>query len=224
VTERIFADAAALGVALVAQTELAAAAAVARTGRFRCALTGGTAAKVLYPLLARARVDWSRVDLYYGDERCVPSSHPDSNHRQALEALGGTGATFHPIDGAAPPEAAAAAYQATLPRLDVIHLGVGPDGHVCSLFPGHPLLAERTRQVASLDDAPKPPPARVTLTLPALEAARSVWFLVTGESKREVVREALRSLSSRLPAALAHRAAAESLWFLDHPAASLLVA
>jgi 6-phosphogluconolactonase len=219
-----FSDAQALALALATRTEQAAAAAIARSGRFRCALTGGSAARVLYPLLARARLDWTRVELFYGDERCVPPDHPDSNHRQALEALGGTGATFHPVDGTAPPDAAARAYEADLPGLDVVHLGVGPDGHVCSLFPGHPLLAEPSRRVAALLDAPKPPPARVTLTLPALREARSLWFLVLGEAKQEAVRQALRSPDSRLPCALAHRAAAEAVWFLDRSAAGLLAA
>jgi 6-phosphogluconolactonase len=219
-SELRFPDAARLGEALAGYTERAAALAIARSGRFRCALTGGTASRVLYPILARARLDWDRVDFYYGDERCVPPGHPDSNHHLAYQALGATGAHFHPVDGEAAPEAAARAYQAALPALDVVHLGLGPDGHVCSLFPGHPLLEERDRRVASLLDSPKAPPARVTLTLPALREARSLWFLVTGENKQPAVREALRVPTSRLPAALAHRAAAESLWFLDHPASS----
>jgi 6-phosphogluconolactonase len=223
-SELRFDDVEALGASLVAHTERAAAAAIARRGRFRCALTGGTAARVLYPLLARARVDWRLVDFYYGDERCVPPGHADANHRVAYEALGSTGARFHPVDGEAPPEAAAIAYEAALPALDVVHLGVGPDGHVCSLFPGHRLLEDRGRRVAAILDSPKPPPARVTLTLSALREARSLWFLVTGENKREAVRDSLRNPTSRLPAALAHRAAVESLWFLDHLAASLLSA
>lgn len=219
-----FAGVPALGEALVARTEAAAAAARARGSRLRVALTGGSAARTLYPLLAGARLDWSQVDLFYGDERCVPPDDPESNHRLALEALGRTGARFHPVDGTLAPEAAAQAYQAALPPLDVVHLGLGPDGHVCSLFPGHPLLEERRRRVAALEDAPKPPPRRVTLTLPALAEAGSLWFLVTGEAKREAVREVLCEPACRLPAALAHRAARESLWFLDHPAASLLAA
>jgi 6-phosphogluconolactonase len=99
---------------------------------------------------------------------------------------------------------------------------MGPDGHVCSLFPGHALLAERTLRVASLTDSPKPPPARVTLTLKALADARALYFLVTGEAKKDAVKAALEDASSQLPAALAYRSNVNSLWFLDQGAASSL--
>ena len=221
-SELVFPSSDALAAAVVRHAEEAAKVAIAARGRFTCALTGGSSATLVYPALATARVDWPRVDFFYGDERCVPPDDPDSNHKAALAALGHTGARFHPIDGTRPPEAAALDYERALPSLDVVHLGVGPDGHVCSLFPGHRLLSETRRRVAAVLDSPKPPARRVTLTLTALREAGSLWFLVLGEAKRGVVRESLRSPGSPLPSALAHRAATESLWFLDEPAASLL--
>jgi 6-phosphogluconolactonase len=224
VKARVFNTLEALADALALATEQAAQQAITARGRFACALTGGSAAKVLYPRLAQARLDWSAVHFFYGDERCVPATHPDSNHALASAALGATGATFHPIDGTQPPVDAARDYARELMPLDVVHLGMGPDGHVCSLFPGHPLLSETARQVAFLEDSPKPPAQRVTLTLPGLRSAQALWFLVMGEAKSAAVREALTQVDSPLPAALAHRAARASVWFLDQPAASLLTA
>lgn len=223
-TQRIFETVGALADALALETEQAAQRAIAERGRFVCALTGGSAAKVMYPRLAKARIDWKLVHFFYGDERCVPPTDPESNHGLALAALGSTGATFHPVDGTKPPADAAREYERSLLPLDVVHLGMGPDGHVCSLFPGHRLLDDVEHQVGWLDDSPKPPPRRVTLTLPALHAAKALWFLVTGEAKKAAVYEALVTADSRLPAARAHRAARTSVWFLDQPAASLLTA
>jgi 6-phosphogluconolactonase len=218
----VFSSPAELAGDFVRRTEVLARAAIAARGRFCCALTGGSTAALVYPVLAGADLDWGKVELFYGDERCVAPEHPDSNHRVALAALGRTGARFHPIDGTLPPDAAARAYEQTLLPLDVVHLGVGPDGHVASLFPGHRLLAEAHRRVAPVVDSPKPPLARVTLTLAALAEARSVWLVAMGAAKRDAVRAALGGASSSIPAALAQRAAAEALWFLDDAAASLL--
>ncbi len=220
----IFADAAALAAELVARTEILARTCIFARGRFTCALTGGSAATLLYPALARAEVDWSRVEFFYGDERCVAADSRESNHAAAFAALGKTGAKFHRVDGLKAPALAASEYEANLPPLDLVHLGVGPDGHVASLFPGHALLADHVDRVAFLTDSPKPPPARVTLTLRGLREAAHLWFLVLGEGKREAVRASLRDPTSALPAALASRAAASALWFLDQPAASLLTA
>jgi 6-phosphogluconolactonase len=220
----IFSDAEHLATELVARTEILARTCIFARGRFTCALTGGSAATLLYPALARAELDWTRVEFFYGDERCVPVDSAESNHALAFAALGKTGAKFHRIDGVKPPPIAAREYEANLPPLDLVHLGMGPDGHVCSLFPGHALLTDQVDRVASLTDSPKPPPARVTLTLRGLREAAHLWFLVLGESKREAVRSAMRDPTSALPAAQAFRSAASALWFLDHPAASLLTA
>jgi 6-phosphogluconolactonase len=218
----------ALADALAEAFEATAWAAIAARGLFTCALTGGSAAKGLYPRLARADVNWKKTHVYFGDERCVPPDDAESNFRLAHDVLLGPAGVppgqVHRVRGELSPGAAAAEYARALPVLDVVHLGMGPDGHVCSLFPGHPLLAEATARVAALTDSPKPPPARVTLTLPALREAGALWFLVTGEAKREVVREAVTDATSALPAARAHRDARSSTWFLDAAAAALLPA
>ena len=123
-------------------------------------------------------------------------------------------------------DAAARAYESILvehagspPALDVALLGVGPDGHVCSLFPGHRLLQEEIRLVAPISDSPKPPPQRLTLTLPALAAARLLVVAVFGAAKARVMREALEDPASRLPVALVLRGATQALLLLDPPAA-----
>src|SRR6185503_14273881 len=110
----------------------------------------------------------------------------------------------------------------TPPRLDAALLGVGPDGHVCSLFPGHPLLAEHRRWVAPVTDSPKPPSRRLTMTLPALWAAGIVIIVATGEAKAEVIREAVDNRGSQLPLALVARGARRVAFVLDHGAAQAL--
>jgi len=126
-------------------------------------------------------------------------------------------------------ESAARSYEALLtatlgtpPQLDLALLGVGPDGHVCSLFPGHRLLRERQRLVASIGDAPKPPRRRLTLTLPVLWEAAVVVLAALGEAKAAVLREALEEPSSPLPVALAMRGARRTVVLLDPPSARLL--
>lgn len=216
----------ALADALAEATEATARDALTARGVFTLALTGGSAAKALYPRLSRARVDWTKTHVYFGDERCVPPDDAESNFKLAhdvfLAPAGIPAANVHRIHGEAPPADAAAEYARALPVLDVVHLGLGPDGHVCSLFPGHALLAESTARVASLTDSPKPPPARVTLTRVALREARALWFLVTGDSKRDVVHAVLNDSASPLPSALAMREAQSCTWFLDAAAASRL--
>lgn len=202
-------------------------------GRFSLALPGGSVATAFFPRLARAGVDWPRVDFFWGDERAVPPEHPDSNYGVAwslwLERAGLPSEHVHrmPAD-ATDLDAAAHRYESTLvartgspPALDVALLGVGPDGHVCSLFPGHPLLQEEKRLVAKVRDSPKPPPVRLTLTLPALAEARLLVVAAFGVSKAAVMREALEDPASRLPVALALRRASRALVLLDPAASSL---
>lgn len=191
----------------------AADAAITARGVFTCALTGGSAVK-MYPQLARANLDWKRIELFLGDERLVPLESADSNYRAAREAL--PNARIHPVRVELDPHAAAADYERLLPaQLDLVHLGLGPDGHVASLFPGHALLHERQARVAAVLDSPKPPSERVTFTLPTITNAREVWFLVSGEAKRPVADAARTDPASRLPAALVHRGARRATWFLD---------
>lgn len=204
-----------------------AAAAIAARGRFSIAVPGGSVATTFFPRLARAALDWPRVHVFWADERGVPPDDPESNYGAARRLwLGPAGvpqAGVHRMRGEADDLAAEAqVYEERLRlvlgdpvRLDVALLGVGPDGHVASLFPGHPLLRETTRAVAALDDAPKPPPRRLTLTLPTLGAARLVVVAASGAAKAGVVREALHEAGSTLPLALVARAAARSSFLLD---------
>jgi 6-phosphogluconolactonase len=226
----VFATPDALAAELVDQTVAAATAAIAARGVFTMALTGGSAAQTLYPVLAQAPLPWDRVHVFFGDERCVGPAHADSNHRRAhatlLSRIAIPEANVHRIRGEDDPATAAIAYEKELldvtagtGALDVVHVGMGPDGHVCSLFPGHALLRDEVRLVAAITDSPKPPPRRVTLTLQALARARQLWFLVAGAAKADAARDAILDPASALPAALAARRGAAVRWLLDADAA-----
>ncbi len=159
------------------------------------ALTGGSTPKVAYQLAADMREDWSGVDFWFTDERCVPPDHEQSNFGMAerawLSRVGG--ATVHRMRGELGPEDGATAYENELDEfgpdaLDLILLGVGPDGHICSLFPGDDALGERERRVVGVETpgmAPLVP--RITLTFPVVNTSRQIVFLVTGEDKAEAV-------------------------------------
>lgn len=165
-------------------------------------LTGGTIADLVHREIARrsadSTVDWARVEWWWGDERYVPLDSADRNAGQARMALlnhvGIDPDRVHemPADDGTPLEVAAARHEALLrahpgPRYDLVMLGIGPDGHVASLFPGHPALSVTDRAVLGVPDSPKPPPARITLTLPELNRAGQVWFLVSGAEKQDAV-------------------------------------
>lgn len=206
-----------------------AARAIEARGAFSIALPGGSVATEGFPLLARASVDWARVDFLWGDERAVPPDHADSNYgvakRLLLDAVRAPADRVHRMVAEAPDRAASARlYEATARRIgiDLAVLGVGPDGHVCSLFPGHPLLGEETRWVAAIDDSPKPPPARLTLTLPCLAAAGAVVIVALGSAKAEVVRAAFEDPECSLPLALVLRRAARAQLLVDPAAGALL--
>jgi 6-phosphogluconolactonase len=219
----------ALAEALAVRLEEEAAAAFAARDRFAIALPGGSVAEAFAPRLAALPVDWSRVELFWVDERAVPPADPASNYglalRLGLAASGAPVARVHRMNGEVDDlDGAAASYEATLrdrlgeaARLDVALLGVGEDGHVASLFPGHPLLAERERLVAAVHDAPKPPPRRLTLTLPALLAARLVVIAAFGEAKAAAIAAALGGERSPLPVARVANAASRILFLLDPP-------
>jgi 6-phosphogluconolactonase len=212
----------------------AAHAAMSQRGRFACALPGGSVAEAFFPVLARAPVAWNEVEFFWGDERAVAPDDVDSNYglakRLLLDAVGADPGRVHRIIGESRDLAAAArAYEEELvrvlgapPRLDLIVLGLGPDGHVCSLFPGHPLLRERVRRVAAITDSPKPPPARVTFTMLPLELAGTIFVAGFGDSKAEAIRQALEDTESRLPVALVLRAAQRGLVLVDAAAARRL--
>jgi len=208
--------------------------ALAARGRFTLALPGGSVATSFFPRLARVPFDWSRTDFFWGDERAVPPDHPDSNYAAArslwLTPAGVPEASVHRMKAEEPDLGEAAADYArelagvagSPPRLDLVLLGVGPDGHVCSLFAGHPVLGLRDRAVAVVEDSPKPPPRRLTLTLPAVTGAALVIVVALGRGKAEIIRAALEDAGSALPVALVARQARRATFLLDAEAASLL--
>ncbi len=206
-------------------------------------LTGGTVgidvlAKVDRSPL-RDAVDWSGVHLWWGDERFLPDGDPERNETQARAALIDhlpiPAANVHPMPAAdlvADPESSAEQYAASLaalapdgalvPAFDVVLLGVGPDGHLASLFPGHPALDVTELTVAGVRGSPKPPPSRVTLTFPALAAAAELWFVAAGEGKAEAVSRALGGDDlHRTPSAGATGREA-TYWLVDLEAAGLV--
>lgn len=206
-------------------------------GAAHVVLTGGRiAAKVLRTvreLPAAQAIDWSRVDLWWGDERFLPAGDPERNDTQAraalLDALPLDPARVHPMPPSDGPDgadaaSAAARYAAELaaggpevPAFDVLMLGVGEDGHVASLFPGHP-GTRATGTAAAVHDSPKPPPTRITLTMPAIRSAGEVWLIASGAEKAEAVGAALRGDTS-LPAAAAN-GTIRTVWLLDAAAAA----
>jgi len=218
---------------------------VKRRGRFTLALAGGSTPARLYHLLAgpdyRDAIPWSHVWVCFGDERCVPPHHPDSNYHLAHEALLSR-VPIPPdhvvrIAGELEPEAAAAAYEEALrrcfdlagagrPRFDLILLGMGEDGHTASLFPGLPALEEKGRLAVAtaVPEYARPAVPRVTLTLPVLNAARQVIFLVTGAHKACAVGAVLAGLSPSgpLPAALVRPRQGRLVWLLDREARASL--
>src|SRR5262245_41935672 len=204
---------------------------VARHGRFACALPGGSVAETLFPGFARLPLPWEQVHVYFGDERAVGPTDPDSNYGLARKLwLDAVPARVHAMPADRDDlDAAADSYsddlRATLgdpPRIDLMLLGVGPDGHVCSLFPGHALLRECVRLVAPVTDSPKPPPRRLTLTLPVIAAARAIWIAALDASKAAALTDAIENEHSQLPVALAARSGPPALFLLDREAASAL--
>jgi 6-phosphogluconolactonase len=207
------------------------------TGRLAVALSGGSTPKRLYQRLTRdpwrGAMPWPRLDWFWGDERFVPADDPRSNTRMAREALLDHApvmpGSIHPIPvDAASPEAAAAAYEATLkayygqdrldpqrPLFDIMLLGIGPDGHTASLFPGKAAVEETERWVVAAEPGLDPFVPRISLTLPAITASRAIVFLVSGADKTPALRRifAGEDLPSARVAALA-----PTLWFIDEAA------
>jgi 6-phosphogluconolactonase len=223
------------------------AAAQAVHGTASVVLTGGgIGTAVLERAAALAgdpRLDWSAVDVWWGDERFVPADDDERNEsaarRALLDAVPVSAERVHampPSDGAfAEPEdaaawyagelAAAAAEGSDLPRFDVLLLGLGPEGHVASIFPGTPAVTAES-PVTAVRDCPKPPPTRVSLTYPAINSAEEIWLLVSGEGKAEAVADALSAAPSheraaQNPAAGVHGRRA-TRWLLDRAAAGKL--
>lgn len=217
--------------------------AVAARGRFSVAISGGSTPKDLFALLAgppfRDEVPWPQVHVFWADERCVPPDHPDSNYRLAAETF--LSKVPLPPDNVHrmpaerdDPQAAAAEYARTLrtvlepgeaavPRLDLILLGMGDDGHTASLFPGSAALDERSALVAA-PYVEKLAAYRLTLTPPVLNNARNAIFLVAGATKAERLREVLEGdeRPKELPAQVVRPTAGTLTWLVDEEAARLL--
>ena len=217
----------------------------ARAGRpFTVALSGGSTPAILYRLLAaspfRETLPWNNIHLFFGDERCVPPDSPDSNYRMAFETLISQieipAQNVHRMPGdLADRDAAARQYEAELrgffhlsegewPRFDLILLGMGPDGHCASLFPHKPALQERRRLVVATEPGLQPFVPRLTLTLPVLNNAAHVLFLVAGADKAETLAHVLQGLPD--PEALPSQAIAPTdgalTWLIDRDAAARL--
>ncbi|HEY4094086.1 MAG TPA: 6-phosphogluconolactonase [Baekduia sp.] len=178
----------------------------AERGVAHVTLAGGTTPMRCYELLDSALDDWSGVHLWYGDERCVPFDDPESNHGQVKDRLRARGASWHPMPATLGPSEGAMEYGRELGEtiLDITHLGMGPDGHTASLFPNHPVL-DAHGVAAGITDSPKPPPERITLTLPKLNASRRIVLLVTGEGKSEALARVMAGADRSTPASLLDR-------------------
>jgi 6-phosphogluconolactonase len=207
-------------------TEGAARASLAERGAFSMAIPGGSAAELLLPGLVGSAIDWNRLSVFWVDERMVPPEDAESNFRVArtvwLDKVPLPPMRVHRMRGEdSDPAHAAADYAKLLPaHLDFVLLGVGADGHVASLFPGHPLLRAWDRDVATLDDAPKPPARRMTLTLKTLTAARRIVVFATGSTKSAAIADAVRNEDSELPIALATLGNGPVAFLLDPEAAA----
>lgn len=183
----------------------AVTASLAERGVARVALSGGRTPLAAYAQLGPAIRDWSAVTVLLADERCVPQDHPDSNAREIRAALGPAARDLRLVplveNGSPGDRARAYAHDLGPEPIDVVLLGLGEDGHTASLFPAHGALEAEGRTVAVLD-APKPPPERVSLTLPELRAAGSVVLLVTGEGKADALARTLGDPGQTAPASL----------------------
>lgn len=220
-----------------------AAAAIAARAQFSVALSGGSTPRPLFERLATeelaSQLPWSSVHVFWGDERCVPPDHPDSNYAMARETLLDhvpiPPPNVHRIQGEMEPSEAAAVYERTLRQFfvpgpepemvtfDLVLLGLGTDGHTASLFPGSELLEEQSRWVAA-NRADQARGWRVTLTPPAINAARHVTFLVAGAGKATILQQVLSGprQPGSLPAQIVDPRSGNLLWLLDSAAAALL--
>jgi 6-phosphogluconolactonase len=184
----------------VSEDPAGAAADILAAAQGHVALTGGSTPRAAYERVADMRPDWSGVEVWFTDERCVPPTHEHSNFRMADQALLSKveGATVHRMRGELGPEGGAAAYENELREfgpdaLDLILLGFGPDAHICSLFPGDDALGERERPVVGVEiPGMAPLVSRITLTLPVVNSSAQIVFLVTGEDKAEAVERVFR--------------------------------
>lgn len=244
-TVRRFDDSAGLVAAAVDDLVAVIESAQAQRGFASIVLTGGSNGNALSAALRERAIDWSRVDVFFGDERFVAAGDPDRNELQAGDALlnhvpipgeniyrfpasdefGGDGTVAAQVyakrlaDNAERRGNPATAGGGVVPRFDVHLLGMGGEGHINSLFPHTDAVRERDLTVVSVNDSPKPPPKRLSLTLPAVGAARNVWFLVSGAEKAEAVAAGVSGAGSDdWPCAGAH-GSESTVWYVDAAAA-----
>lgn len=206
---------------------------------FDVAISGGSLAKTMAKgLLGKPSVEWPKWRVWLADERIVPLDHEDSNYAVFIkDCVSKLPEDQRPTIEALSPELLKdyehtstkefiKDYQERLvkalgpqPSLDFVFLGMGPDGHTCSLFPGHELLAESKAYVAGLDNSPKPPPRRITLTKPALKLAKQIVFVATGAAKKDAIHKVFAENDAQLPSQQVNELSEQLvLWFVDPPA------
>lgn len=208
--------------------------ALASGDTFKVGLSGGSVVTLLAQSLPNITTDWSKWYFFFCDERVVPFDSNDSTYGEYKSKLIGkipvTEEQFIKINPDLSAEDAAKDYIKKMsvffppdrvPCFDVLLLGLGPDGHTCSLFPGHKLLNEGSLWVCPINDSPKPPPSRITLTLPVINNAKQCIFAVVGSNKAEIVKKILQD-KENLPAARVQPHSGELYWILDEEAAKLL--
>ncbi|CAN0896383.1 Probable 6-phosphogluconolactonase 1 [Linum grandiflorum] len=221
-------------------------ASVKERGDFAIALSGGSLIGLMGKLCEAPyskTVDWSKWYIFWVDERVVSKNHADSNYKLAKDGLLSkvpiVPSHVHSINDSVSAEEAADDYEFAIrqlvktrtvnvsdisdcPKFDLILLGMGPDGHVASLFPNHPALGEKDEWVTFITDSPKPPPERITFTLPVINSASNVAIVATGESKADALHLAIEGSDGSLPAGMVQPMKGNLVWFLDKPAASKL--
>jgi 6-phosphogluconolactonase len=235
-----------LSVSLAAHVADVSASAVEARGGFSVVLSGGSLIKTLSKLCESPyleTVDWARWHVFWADERVVKKDHPDSNYKLAWDGLLSKvpipSGQVYAINDTLSTEAAAEDYEMCIkqltktgivpthdgyPRFDLLLLGMGPDGHCCSLFPHHPLVHVKDRWIAPITDSPKPPPERITFTLPVVQAAANITFVANGEGKAEMMAKVFGEELplGELPSQSARPLNGKLIWFADKPAASKL--
>lgn len=210
--------------------------ALAARGEAHLALTGGSMGSAVVAALAdhpaNDVVDWSRVHFWWGDERYLPAGDPDRNDTQnddaGLRSLTTTSDNVHRVlgpDEVDSAEEAARRYEEELRAhgngtFDIVLLGVGPDGHVASLFPGHPMQQDTSGIAVAVHDSPKPPPTRVTLTAECLSRSRQVWFIASGQDKAEAVAKGVAGAPAEQGSTGLVRGQESTVWLVDEAAAS----
>lgn len=207
---------------------------IEKNGTFNIAVSGGSLVTFLVTGLPKVRTDFSKWKIFFCDERLVPVDNPDSTYGVYKDKLVATQAVplnenqFVVVKQNVPPEEAARVYEEDikkyvpsnpLPQFDMLLLGMGPDGHTCSLFPAHKLLEEKTRWVAAITDSPKPPPSRITLTFPVINNAKICVFAISGKDKADMIKR-IHVNKEDLPAGRVKPIFGEVHWLVDQEAAS----